>query len=93
MSPSSRHLALVLCSRSFADPIDIAATRDLPASRFTASSPDARTSAPFDWRGGMTLTSPDDEFGGLSGLVLSDDCEALLAVSDEGRWFTAALDL
>lgn len=45
----------------------------------------------FTWRGGLTLTSPSDGFGGLSGLVLSNNCEDLLAISDQGRWFTATL--
>lgn len=47
---------------------------------------------PFTWRGGLTLTSPSESFGGLSGLVLDNNCEDLLAVSDQGRWFTAKLN-
>lgn len=46
----------------------------------------------FTWRGGLTLTSPTPEFGGLSGLTLSSNCEDLLAISDQGRWFTARLN-
>lgn len=47
---------------------------------------------PFAWRGGLTLTSEDERFGGFSGLSLSDDCRTLLAVSDKGKWFSARLD-
>ncbi len=46
---------------------------------------------PLMWRGGLELESADAEFGGLSGLALSPDCKSLLAVSDTGRWFKAAL--
>jgi hypothetical protein len=46
---------------------------------------------PFEWRGGINLTSSDWSFGGLSGLVLTDDCESLLSVSDRGNWFSAKL--
>lgn len=45
----------------------------------------------FSWRGGLSLTSPESKFGGLSGLVLSDDCENLIAISDAGSWFSAKL--
>ncbi len=47
---------------------------------------------PLTWRGGLSLTSPDEKFGGLSALSLSDDCQSLLAVSDAGRWFRARLN-
>ena len=47
---------------------------------------------PFTWRGGIELTSPNEKFGGLSGLVVTDDCTALRAVSDAGRWITAKVE-
>lgn len=46
---------------------------------------------PFTWRGGLTLTSETEDFGGFSGLVLGKDCESLLAVSDRGNWLQATL--
>ncbi len=46
---------------------------------------------PFHWRGGLVLSSTDKNFGGLSGLALSNDCTDLLAVSDAGFWFRASL--
>lgn len=49
------------------------------------------TFGPLVWRGGISLSSDDADFGGLSGLVLADDCQSLLAVSDAGRWFRATL--
>jgi hypothetical protein len=46
---------------------------------------------PFTWRGGLTLTSDDDRFGGFSGLIMGKNCEDLLAVSDRGVWLKARL--
>jgi hypothetical protein len=46
---------------------------------------------PFNWRGGLTLTSADERFGGFSGLIMGKDCEDLLAVSDRGTWLKAQL--
>lgn len=45
----------------------------------------------FTFRGGLTLESNARDFGGLSGLILDDNCEDLLAISDQGNWFTAKL--
>lgn len=41
--------------------------------------------------GGLKLTSPDERFGGLSGLVISADGARMLAVSDRGQWVEARL--
>lgn len=46
----------------------------------------------FTWRGGLTLTSSSKDFGGLSGLVISNNCQDLLAISDRGNWLSAKLD-
>lgn len=46
---------------------------------------------PFTWRGGLTLTSDDEGFGGFSGLIMGKDCGELLAVSDRGAWLKARL--
>tara|TARA_R110002110_G_scaffold107622_11_gene269244 strand:+ start:4148 stop:5302 length:1155 start_codon:yes stop_codon:yes gene_type:complete len=43
------------------------------------------------WEGGIEITSPNDKFGGWSGLAVSGDGAALLAISDKGRWLTAML--
>lgn len=45
----------------------------------------------LDYRGGLFLKSRDRRFGGLSGLIVSDDGKRLLAVSDAGYWFSAEL--
>ncbi len=46
---------------------------------------------PLLYRGGLALTSSDSRFGGLSGLVVSDDGRRMLAVSDTGWWLRAEL--
>lgn len=46
---------------------------------------------PFSWRGGLTLTSEAEDFGGFSGLVLGKNCEDMVAVSDRGNWLEAKL--
>ncbi len=45
----------------------------------------------FTFRGGLSLESSTKDFGGLSGLVLTENCETVLAISDKGNWFTAKL--
>lgn len=46
---------------------------------------------PFEYLGGLVLTSPDRVFGGLSALRLRDDGVGVIAVTDTGYWFTADL--
>lgn len=79
-------VAILLPAVAAADPIEISATR---LSSFSATGETA--SGPFEWRGGLELSSTEVKFGGLSGLTLSADCTGLLAVSDAGRWFRGRL--
>ncbi len=41
--------------------------------------------------GGLELSSPEPNFGGLSGLTLTADGDRMIAVTDRGHWFTARL--
>ncbi len=43
------------------------------------------------WRGGLVLASKAREFGGYSGLAVTDRGARLIAVSDQGTWLTADL--
>ncbi len=45
----------------------------------------------LEFRGGLTLSSPDLDFGSWSGLDFAPDGKTLYAVSDVGAWFTARL--
>jgi hypothetical protein len=43
------------------------------------------------YRGGLKLKSKDERFGGLSGLIVTDDGKTFLAVSDAGYWVSGKL--
>ncbi|WP_323761652.1 esterase-like activity of phytase family protein [Maricaulis sp.] len=45
----------------------------------------------LSYLGGVTLTNPDERFGGFSALTLSPDGSRLLAVSDSAYWMTARI--
>jgi hypothetical protein len=51
----------------------------------------AQTGA-LKFRGGLWLTSTDEQFGGFSGLEVLEDGQ-LVAVSDRGRWLSARIRL
>jgi len=42
-------------------------------------------------RGSLRLTSDDDDFGGISGLIVSDDGARFLAITDASHWITGEL--
>lgn len=50
-----------------------------------------RTFGKLVWRGGLVLTAASENFGGLSGLLVSEDGRSLLAVSDAGTWMRGQL--
>jgi hypothetical protein len=45
----------------------------------------------LEFRGGLTMTSPDTRFGGLSGFTIAPDGRRFLAVSDEGNWLSGEI--
>ena len=45
----------------------------------------------LEFRGGLTMTSPDARFGGFSGLIIAPDGRRFLAVSDEGHWLSGEI--
>jgi hypothetical protein len=53
--------------------------------------PDLRQIGQLRYRGGIELRSPDERFGGLSGLWVSPDGSRAIAVSDRGHWVRFAL--
>ncbi len=78
---------LVLATGAEADPASVT-TEPIGAFRRFSSSGEFGA---FSWRGGLTLTSENRDFGGFSGLVLGANCEDMLAVSDRGNWLQARL--
>jgi hypothetical protein len=45
----------------------------------------------LSFRGGLVLTSDNQDFGGLSGLDMEADGKGFVAISDEGHWLTGQL--
>ncbi|MDX2204452.1 MAG: esterase-like activity of phytase family protein [Hyphomicrobiaceae bacterium] len=60
-----------------------------PVPSFDTARPEARTFGALTYRGGLSLSSSLEHFGGLSGLVLEPDGSGLLAVTDAGCWLSA----
>ncbi|WP_343207734.1 esterase-like activity of phytase family protein [Ancylobacter oerskovii] len=44
-----------------------------------------------EFRGGLVLTSTDENFGGLSGMALDASGDKLIALTDKGYWLSATL--
>lgn len=63
-----------------------------PIARFLRGS-DANSFGRLSFRGGLVLTSPDRDFGGLSGLAIEPNGRSFVAITDEGGWLTADLAL
>ena len=58
---------------------------------FDARSPELRRFGAVDFLGGLELTSPYRDFGGLSALRVLADGEHFVALSDRARWLTGRL--
>ncbi len=54
--------------------------------------PQAARVGKLKWRGGIAMTANSKNFGGWSDLHVSPDGKTLISISDEGSWFTAAID-
>lgn len=65
--------------------------RATPIEHFSLRNPDLTRFGRLDFLGGLELTSPDERFGGWSGLAVSPDGTRLTSVSDRGTWLTATL--
>jgi hypothetical protein len=66
----------------FSKPIDSFESRDPARKRFGA----------LEFRGGLQLTSPHKEFGGLSGLRVAADGTNFIALSDKAHWVRGRID-
>lgn len=62
-----------------------------PVTGFLAASPETRF-GDLEFLGGLEIRSRNADFGGLSGIAFSADGETLVAVGDNGIWFTARLN-
>ncbi len=80
-------LALLVAHPAAAEPLVLSA-RAVP---LHAEDPARTRVGALRYRGGLELTSPDPRFGGLSGLLVSQDGGRMTAVGDQGHWVTARL--
>lgn len=62
-----------------------------PITAFDARSPELRRFGALDFLGGLELTSPYRDFGGLSALRVLADGEHFVALSDRARWLTGRI--
>lgn len=60
--------------------------------RFSRDDPKATTQGRLTFRGGLDVRSSDDDFGGLSALLVSPNGETFVAVTDEAHWVTGSLE-
>jgi hypothetical protein len=61
--------------------------RAAPITAFDLRDPARRRFGELEFRGGLQLSSPYKDFGGISAIRLARDGSRFLAVSDKGRWW------
>ena len=71
--------------RAVPPPVAVAVSA-IPIEAFDPRDPARRRFGALDYRGGVVLTSPSKDFGGISGLRLAPDGTSFIAVIDKGRW-------
>ncbi|TNE57063.1 MAG: hypothetical protein EP340_09835 [Alphaproteobacteria bacterium] len=57
----------------------------------TSEDPDENRIGALIYQGGVEIQSPNDNFGGLSGLLVSPDLTRFLAVTDKGAWVSGQI--
>ncbi len=70
------------------EPIDVKAT---PLAGFEKLLPYKTRFGRLEWRGGLVLTSPSENFGGWSGVAVDANGRGFVAVSDAGTWLTGEI--
>ena len=80
-------LAVSAFAQSLPDPPARIEIRATPIASFDPREPERRRFGALEFRGGLELTSPHKEFGGLSSLHLEPDGAHFITLSDRGRWF------
>lgn len=68
-----------------------AVVTDVVAEPLDITQPERNSIGLLRYRGGFSITSSDERFGGLSGLLVSGDGSRFLALSDLGYWVRGAL--
>ncbi len=80
-------LLLLLPFATVAKPLELSSRRV----HLNPDDPSAERIGKLRWRGGLELSSDDEDFGGLSALLVSADGARMTAVTDQGRRITARL--
>ena len=62
-----------------------------PIAAFEVRDAGRRQFGALEFRGGLELTSPHKDFGGLSGIRLESDGARFLAITDKGNWLRARI--
>ncbi len=89
---------LVAAACAGAPPPGPVGARDLPLQIRSSSlplrldEPHATRVGQLKWRGGIAMRANSSNFGGWSDLHVTPDGKTLISISDEGSWFTAAID-
>jgi hypothetical protein len=69
--------------------IEIAAA---PIAAFDPRAPDQVRFGALEFRGGLALTSPHRDFGGVSAIRVGPDGAQFVALTDKSSWFTGRID-
>jgi len=72
---------------ALAEPVSI--TIEARPVAWDPENPRDKQAGALEFVGGLELTSSHPDFGGLSGLIIGKTGDALIAVTDQGNWFTA----
>lgn len=80
-------MAIAACADESVRPLTIKST----SRPLNAGSEQTKSVGKLVHRGSLRLTSADKDFGGISGLLVSDDGDRLLAITDSSHWLTGKL--
>jgi hypothetical protein len=67
------------------------AVSSTPIDVFSRAEPERRHFGSLEFRGGLILTSTEENFGGISGIRVAPDGTQFLAVTDRGYWLRGSL--
>lgn len=97
-------IALIICAFCNGFGVSLAHTKDVPPLRevktiplvaqpfvLNRKNPEQKTFGKLKWLGGLVLSSPSSYFGGVSGLVLTNNGRDMLAITDRGQWVSARI--
>lgn len=65
--------------------------RAQPITAFDIREPELRRFGLLEFRGGLQLTSPSKEFGGISAIRVAPDGAGFIAVTDKARWLSGRI--